>query len=196
MSDLLFQTPWWLPTLLAGAGLILFWTGNRRQETRIRTGGLLLILLAIAVCAVSYLIDTPRERAVKNSRQLVYAVQEQNWPTMMRLMDPACGLSIMGGIPIYESRAQILDGARKAVSQYGLKNVHILSASAEQRQDQIRVTLTVLSEQDFTQGRPINSTWLMDWQQTGKTWLLTRITCVNIANLQGNAAGRQFPISK
>jgi hypothetical protein len=196
MSDLLFETPWWLPTLLAGAGIVLFWTGNRRQETRIRTSGLVLILLAIAVCITSYLVDTDRERALKDSRQLVYAVPQQDWAMMKRLLSPNCGLEIMGGIPIYGSRDQIIDGAQKGVSQYGLKNVHVLSASADQTQDQIRVTLTILSEQDFTQGRPINSTWLMDWQKTGQTWQLIRITCVKIANLQGNAAGRQFPMAR
>ena len=34
MANLLFDAPWWLPTLLAGLGIFLFWTGNRRQESK------------------------------------------------------------------------------------------------------------------------------------------------------------------
>ena len=58
MTELLFHTPWWLPTLLIGAGVILFWTGNQRQETRVRLAGMLLVLAAAVLCTVSYLVDT------------------------------------------------------------------------------------------------------------------------------------------
>jgi hypothetical protein len=193
MTRFLFETPWWFPAILAGIGLFLFWTGNRRQEEKVRTAGWLLILLAIAVCAISYLVDTDREKALKDSKTLVYSVQKRDWATMKAMLDPTCGLSILGGIPIYASRDEILKGAQDAVDKYGLRDVRVLNASAEQDPTQIRVTLTALSDQDFTQGRPIPSTWLLDWQQTGSDWRLARITCVRIANLEGSAAGEQFP---
>lgn len=193
MSQFLFQTPWWFPTLLAAVGIFLFWSGNRRQENNVRLAGLVLVLLAILVSVVSYLVVTDQERALIDSRQLVYAVPKQDWATMKRLMDPACGLSLLGGVPIYDGRDQIIAGAQKAVNEYGLKSVHVISSEAQQNADQIRVTLTALTEQDFTSGRPITSSWLMDWQKVGPTWKLVRITCVKVANLQGSAAGRQFP---
>jgi hypothetical protein len=193
MAKLLFETPWWFPTVIAGIGVFLFWNGNRRGEVKVRTAGLALILAAIGVCALSYFVDTDQERAVKQSKQLVYSVQKQDWATMKTILDPACGLSILGGIPIYDNRNEIIKGAQHAYDKYGLKAVHVLSASAEQTDTEIRVTLTAVSEQDFTSERPIPSTWLLDWQQTGKNWALVRITCVKIANLEGGAAGQQFP---
>ena len=193
MARLLFETPWWLPTILAGLGVFLFWNGNRRADTTLRTAGLGFVLAAILVCALSYFVDTDQEKAVKQSKQLVYSVQNQDWATMKTILDPACGLSILGGIPIYDNRDDIIKGAQHAVDKYGLKAVHVLSAAGEQTDTEIRVTLTAMSEQDFTAPRPIPSTWLMDWQQTGKKWSLVRITCVKIANLEGGAAGQQFP---
>src|SRR2546423_173528 len=70
MTNLLFDTPWWLPTLLAGVGIVLFWNGNRTQETRLRNIGMALMGAAVLVCAISYFIDTDLEKCVKQSKQL------------------------------------------------------------------------------------------------------------------------------
>ena len=54
MTDLLFDTPWWLPPSIAGAGVVLFVTGNKRVEQKIRLAGLAVICLAVLLAAVSY----------------------------------------------------------------------------------------------------------------------------------------------
>src|SRR4051794_34166982 len=123
MTELLFHTPWGLPALLIGAGVILFWTGNQRQGTRVRLAGMLLILAAAVLCTVSYLVDTDLEKAVKNSKALAYAVEQRDWVKMKAIMDPSCALTVMGSVQIYDNRDQILAGAKRAVEQYGVRNI-------------------------------------------------------------------------
>jgi hypothetical protein len=197
MAQLLFDTPWWLPTLLAFLGIALFWNGNRRQESKVRNAGLAFCLAAVLVLAVSYYVDTDLEKATKESKSLVYAVNARDWNTLKRILSPTTSLHVLGGATeIYGTSAEIIGGAQKAVDQYGLKNVRILSTTPEQTDTVITITMTIVSEQDFTSGRPITTTWQFEWQQSGETWTLTRITNITIGNMSGEAAGRQFPRPK
>ena len=123
MTRLLFDAPWWLPTVLAFLGIALFWNGNRRGETKLRNAGLLLLLGAVAVLAVSHFVDTDIEKAEKQSKQLVYAVEQRDWATLKTILDPNTSLHVLGGIQLYDSRDEIIAAAKKAVDQHGLKNV-------------------------------------------------------------------------
>src|SRR5437762_12188710 len=94
MTDLLFDAPWWLPTGLAAMGIFLFWTGNRRQEAKVRNAGFGLILAAIAVVLLSYFVDTDVEKAVKRSKTLVYSVEKHDWATLRATLDPNVSLAM------------------------------------------------------------------------------------------------------
>jgi hypothetical protein len=196
MVDLLFDAPWWLPTLLAGFGIFVFWTGNRRQESNVRNAGTALVLAAVVVLLLSYFIDTDKEKAVKRSRTLVHSVEARDWTTLRNTMDPNVSLGVLGAMDRYGNRDQIVQGAKDAVERYGLKNVRILSTTAEQTEQLINVTMTIMSEQDFTSGRPITTSWKLQYQQSGKEWPLVRIDCINIAGRSGEDAARQFPVPR
>src|SRR5438552_17065971 len=73
--ELLFHTPWWLPAGIVVLGVVLFWTGNNRRETRVRTAGLIVIALAVVLGVGSYLVDTDLERGVGRWRELTCAVE-------------------------------------------------------------------------------------------------------------------------
>ena len=193
MAELIFDAPWWLPTLLAGVGVVLFWTGNRRQEIRVRNAGLGFLAATIAVAALSYLVATDLEKCVTKSKQLVYSVEKRDWATMKSLLDPGVSLSVLGFTELYVNRDEILDAAQRGVDEQGVKNVRILSTTAERTDTLISVTLSIMSEQDRTQGYPITTSWKFEWQRNGKSWSLQRITCLRIANMTGENAGRQFP---
>ncbi|MEA2710278.1 MAG: hypothetical protein QOF78_2879 [Phycisphaerales bacterium] len=194
MARLLFDAPWWLPTTLAFLGIALFWNGNRRRETKVRNAGLLFVLAAGLVLLVSHFVDTDVEKVTKQSKQLVYSVEKRDWATLKTILDPLTSLHVLGGAAeVYGTRDEIIAGAKKAVDQYGLKNVRILSTTPEQTDTVINVTMTIMSEQEFTGGRPITTTWQFEWQQSGETWSLSRITNIKIGNMQGENAGRQFP---
>jgi hypothetical protein len=193
MARLLFDAPWWLPTILAGLGIYLFWTGNRRQESKVRNAGLLMIAATVGVLLVSHFVDTDLEKAVKQSKLLVKSVEARDWPTMRSTMDPGVSLGVLGAFDRYGNRDQIVQGATDAVEQYGVKNIRILSTTSEQTEQLITVTMTVMSEQDVTSGRPITTSWKMQFQKSGKEWPLIRIDCINIAGRTGDEAARQFP---
>src|SRR4051812_12349549 len=114
MANLLFDTPWWLPTLLVGVGIVLFWNGNRRQETKLRNIGLLLVAAAAGMMAVSYLVDTPLEKAVKQTKLLVNSVETSDWTAMRSILGANTQLSVLGGPAVYESRDEIVDAAKRA----------------------------------------------------------------------------------
>jgi len=107
MTDLLFQTPWWLPTLIAAAGVVIFVTGNARTETRVRTAGLAAVCLAILLAVVSYFVDTPRETAEKRSRELCYAFEQADWTKMTSILDKSTAVTVLNST-VYASRDQIV----------------------------------------------------------------------------------------
>src|SRR6266700_7096072 len=161
MSNFLFDAPWWFPTILAGLGIFLFWTGNRRQEDKVRNAGVGLLLAAVLVLLLSYFIDTDMEKAVKRSKALVHAVEQRDWATMRANLDPAVSLSVLGFNVLYENREDLINGARRGVEQYGVRNIHILSTSAEESDSLISVTMSIVSEQEATLGRPTPTSWKM-----------------------------------
>jgi len=193
MARLLFDAPWWLPTTLAFLGIALFWNGNRRQDSKLRNIGIGLLLAAVAVLMISHFVDTDIEKAEKKSRQLVRSVEQRDWATARSILDPNTALHVLGGIQLYDSRDEIIEAAKKGVDQHGVKNIRILSTTSEQTDTVITITMFLMSEQDATGGRPITTTWQFEWQQSGETWSLVRITNIRIGNMQGEDAGRQFP---
>src|SRR5438477_1082041 len=132
MKELLFHTPWWLPASLIFVGVVLFWTGNRNGEGRVRNTGLLVLLAAILLMAVSYFVDTPLERAVRQSKALVASVQQRDWNRMKSILDPHTSVTVLNSFDVYNNRDQILAGAQDAVDHFGLKNVLITSTEATQ----------------------------------------------------------------
>jgi hypothetical protein len=192
MADLLFDTPWWLPTLLAGVGIVLFFNGNRRQEAQLRNIGLALAAAAAVLLTVSYLVDTPLEKAVKETSRLVRAIEAQDWNTLRSILDPNTSVSVMGAYQVYGTRDQIVDGAKRAYDRYGIKNVKIFSTDARRDDTLISINMTLLSDHDAI-GRTINTNWDFEWQQSGDDWHLVRIINQKIGNLRGDRAGQQFP---
>jgi hypothetical protein len=191
MTDLLFSTPWWLPTAIIVAGVFVFVTANARQISGARNVGAGLVLLAFVLMLVSYLVETDKERVVRQSRELVKSVEQRDWPKMRSLLDPQVSLAIVGA-SIYNDREQLVQGAQHSVDQHGLKSVVITSLDAERAQSVITVDIDVLSEQDATMGRPVPSSWQFDWEKRGKDWVLDKITCLKIANEQGTQMQGRF----
>src|SRR5262252_9147211 len=118
MTDLLFDTPWWLPTILAGLGIYLFWSGNRRQESKVRNAGLLMLAATAGVLALSYFVDTPKETAIKRTKTMVRSIEARDWPTLRKTIDPGVTLGVAGAMDIYGTRDQIVQGAQDASDRY------------------------------------------------------------------------------
>jgi hypothetical protein len=193
MFNWLFDAPWWLPTLLAGAGIVLFWNGNRSQDAKLRNVGLLLVAATAVLLTVSYLINTDLETCVKQSKQLVRDVEQQNWNGMRAVLGPNVSVSVAGGGQFYTGRDQIVAAAQDAAAWWGVKNIRLLSTTAVQTDTLITVQLALLSDHDKAGVPTINTGWEFEWQQSGDTWSLVRITNLKIGNMSGEEAARQFP---
>ena len=197
MNDLLFETPWWLPTTIVAVGAVLFYTANKRREVKLRTIGLAVVCAGVLVALVSYFVDTPKERALKGSKQLVQSVADRDWATMQSLLHPKASVSIANvSSTLYNDREQIVARAKEGVERYGLKSVTVLSSDARQDQTLITVSITLLSVQEYTLGRPIRSTWEFDWLESADGWSLYKIRAIEIGNQQTDKIEPMFPQRK
>jgi hypothetical protein len=191
---LLFETPWWLPTAIILVGTVLFYTANKRREMKLRTAGLAVAALGILLAVVSYFVDTDRERAVKQTRQLVASVEKKDWATMRNLLHPRASVSIANvPLTLYNDRDQIVACAQEGVDRYRVKSITVTSVEARQDQTLITVTLNALSVQDSTLGRPITSTWEFEWLESANGWALYKIRAIRIANQQSEQIEPMFP---
>lgn len=191
MTDLLFDTPWWLPALIAAVGVVLFVTGNNRLEAKVKYAGLAVLGLAALLTAVSYLVDTPVETAERRSGELVDAFERADWPAMGAILDPTAALSVLNH-PIYGNREEILKAAADAHTRYGFKSVNVLSMSAEQADTVITVGLVLLSQQDAL-GQTLKSEWQFEFQRTPDGWTLVNVRALSIGNSSGDQVRGMFP---
>jgi hypothetical protein len=191
MSDLLFASPWWVPTCIIGIGILFFISGNKRQQPRARNTGIVIMLLAVALIALNYFVETDKEKVARHTRELVSAVQDANWDKVKSLLSPQVTLGTIK-TSIYPNRDALLKGAADCAEQYQLKSAHITSLEVRQVQTQITVDLTVWTVQDITLGRPLPSSWQLVWGQTGNDWSLFQITCLSIGNENINNLDSKF----
>lgn len=173
MTDLLFDTPWWLPVAIAVVGIALFASGNNRQKSPLRNVGLGVVALAGVLLLVSYLVDTDKEKVIDRTNALVRSVGERDWKTFTSLLDPQT--SFAG----YVGRDQLAEGARLSAETFGVKSTTVLGREVKDDQTLITVTVDALSQQD-TPPYPLRSTWDFDWQQRGDEWLLYEIRMISV----------------
>ena len=112
---------------------------------------------------------------------------------MQSILDPHATLSVLNVGEIYTSRDQIINAAKTAVAQYGVKNVRILSTEAKQTDTVITVSMAILSDHDNAAVSMINTGWQFDWQKMGGKWSLVRIVNLKIGNESGDRAASRMP---
>src|SRR4051812_8114590 len=88
MNDLIFDTPLWLLGLLVVVGAALWWSGNNRQDKTLKRLGLVVLLAGVLLGVVSYLVDTDKEGAARQTRQIVSAAERRDWDAFGKLLDP------------------------------------------------------------------------------------------------------------
>jgi hypothetical protein len=166
MLEVLFDTPWWLPTIAIGIGIALLVTGNNRQEKPLLRGGIGLVLAGILIAVVSYLVDTDVEKVVRRTRQLVTSVNQRDWTTFRSQIDPQTNVMGVGGPDAVTAAAQL------AVQRTSVGNIRITGMETKQAATVINVNIRVLSEQYGTSGV---SDWQLQYQNFGKGWILFKV---------------------
>lgn len=193
MSDLLFDVPWWIPTVLIVVGLALTVSGNRRQIARTRNAGLAMIALAIGWSVMSYLVDTPKEKCQRQTRQFVQSVVDRDWKTFSSLLAPDVRFAFTGSPWEIEGRDTLEQDVKTNVESIGLKSVNITHTQAAQDSRGITISIAVWSTQTQTMERPLDSDWEMEWRWSGERWLLHDIRAVQVANLSADQIRASLP---
>ena len=188
-AGLLSNVHWWLPAFVAAVGVVLFAAANRRAEVRLRSAGLLLVAVAVALGVARYLIDTDQEKMERRTREIVACADHQDWVKMQTLLDPETYLDLAGKGPVPSAKGglAIAEAADEGSKLVGLKSVAITSLKSDQTDTLIKVTFTAFSTQNGTLDRPYPSSWEFDWQQRGKDWFLQDIKMLSLGN---EAVGR------
>jgi hypothetical protein len=165
--NLIYETPWWLPTGIAALGIILLTNGNKRQEAKVRNAGLGVIGLAILLALLSYFLDSPREIVIKRTKALVAAVEKRDWPGMEALLHPEVSVMIWKGLK------EVMERTKWAAERFDLQSVRIAGISAEKPDPGVKVALQVAADFKDVSGTITN--WALEWEQTDHGWMLVRV---------------------
>ena len=161
MSEFFFDAPWWFPAGLAVVGLVLLFSGNRRQEKRMLAAGAGVLALAAGAFAVSHFVQTPTERAVARTRTLVAAVGSGDWATVRANLDPDTTVFAFRGPD------EIARAAEAGAATVGLQSAVVSGLTAERTDTDIAVDVAVFSTQSGTMDRPVKSSWRLTFQNLG-----------------------------
>jgi hypothetical protein len=179
MNDLLFDTPWWLPAVLAVVGLTLFWTGNRRQKSRPRNAGLAVLGLMVALILVSWLVDTQKEKCVKLAHQIVQAAAQHDAAALKPLLNAQTTVNNRIHGPTAIATATVM-----AADTYDLQSLTTLSTTPKQAQTVITVQMRVLAQSKSY--RPTTVDCEFQWNQTSEGWYLQNIEVKSIGDQNVN----------
>ncbi|HEY7090714.1 MAG TPA: hypothetical protein VH518_21640 [Tepidisphaeraceae bacterium] len=184
MRELLFDTPWWLPTTLIGIGLVVFISGNRRQEKQVTRFGLAMLLLGILVAGVSYLVDTDIEKAERRTRELVASASRHDWPAFKSLLDQQTTIYSLHGPDA------ITNAVKAGSDRLQLANLHITGLEVEQTQTVIKVTVRVYSESSYGSGL---TDWQLQYQNFGQGWVLRTVTALSNPQVSEDRIRAEIP---
>ncbi len=191
MKDILFDTPFWLLAGFAIVGIALFVVGNNRTDRALRNLGLGVLGVGVLLFLMSWFVDTDKEKCLKSTRALVRSVQDRDWTQFDKLLSTSVSVRVPVAGTIYKSRDTLHKATETAVEKFGLRNNSVISLSAQDTGDFIKVSLSVLSEGSV--GYPLTTTWELEWQDLGQGWQLTDLNAVRIGNQSGPEMEHNFP---
>ncbi len=182
MADLLqyfLHMPWWLALLIAVVGVWLFVLGNKRLDKTLRRVGMAVVLGALFLGMLGFFYLTPLQKAVGRTKALIHDVDRQDWNGLSALLDDdtvvqAATRTMAAG------RDDCVNRVKGAYDRFGVKSVWVLSVDGIQTDTLITVTATVVSQQDYTEGQPVTSSWQLDFQQNESKWELEKITLIRV----------------
>lgn len=191
MTELLFEVPWWLVSLLAVIGIVLFINGNKSQVIKVRNLGLGLVLLAIIWALVSHLVDTDAKRVKRGTLELVQAAVDRDWAAFQARLAPDASFTI-GSHAKPGGAAVVTAEAKQGVEAVRLKSAHIQKLEMEQTKTLITVKCEIFSTQESF--APVEtSTWDFDWEKTPDGWKLREIRLVKLRDIAGDQLDDMIP---
>ena len=191
MSDLLFNTPWWLPTVIVAAGVALWVNGNNRSLDSLKRLGLGIAGVGLLLAIVSYFVDTDREKVTDQSSRLVQSVVSQDWATVESLLHPKVIVSV-GGSRFAVNRDAVMELTKRRTGEIGVRSAFITSNVPERRPPMLTSSLRVFAELDKLAGQQVPSDWQIDWEKSEGRWVATELRAVRLGNASGEDAKSQL----
>jgi|SRR5579859_7396804 len=175
MTDFLFDIAWWVPILVVVIGVALTLTGNNRQQSGLRNGGIAVVLLGIVWLVLSFIVETPSKLCVKQTRQIVQAVSDGDWTTFDSLLDPKVTFHYASRPWQASGKAEVAAGTQTTVKHAGLHSASAGHLKPTRDGDKITIAFVGYIDSELTPGHPIDSDWEFDFHLTAGKWLLTDI---------------------
>jgi uncharacterized membrane protein YeiB len=182
----ILHIPWWGAALATFVGIALWVSANRRQDKTLMRVSLAIVGVSLLLGVLGFLFPTDQQKMERRTKQMVKAVDKQDWNTLGSLLDDETALS-RSSQPITAGRDQVVGMIRSAYARYGVKSVWTMSTQSIQTQTLITVTIEVVSTQDMTSGQPVTSSWQLDYEQFGDGWTLQKITLIHVGGDTGDS---------
>lgn len=167
MRDWLYELPLWIPAGLALVGLILIWTGFHRLEKRMKLIGLGMLGFALIIGLASWFLETDREIAIRQTREVIKAIEKRDWNTFGKLLHPDAE------VLVWQGKDKIITLAKENAERYDVRNVRIISLEAEKSGKSgptVMLHLRIFAE---AQGTPTGFIdWQLEWERSGDAVLL------------------------
>ena len=192
MDELLFHTPWWLPTTIIAAGVALFLAGNRRTKGSVRTAGAAVIGLGAAVDRRELGRRHGHGKGRGPHKQLVESAGHNDWNTVERLLSPTAHFTFQMGDRHYGDRKELIDAARQASDSTGLRTPWVAADHLTQTGGMITTEMRVFSDQDKVGGHQIPSDWQLDWQKENGQWVVSEIRLIQVGEVSSEAINQHL----
>ncbi len=115
--EIIANPPWYIPTILAAVAIIFLFQGNNRQNRGLKRGGLAFAVAAVLVYLVSYLLESPHEKVIRQTQQIAAAVDGRDWKTFGDMLDPKVRFWQ------YDGSENLKAGAEKSAERVDVKNI-------------------------------------------------------------------------
>jgi hypothetical protein len=153
----LYETPWWLPTLIAVLGVILFMSGASSADKRLRLAGVCIIAVAILLVALSWFLKSDREIVENRTRAMLATVEKRDWPAFRRYLHPK--IAVVGRLRGPDEVSAALQGA---AGFFDLQSLRVSALDAIVEADTIQVSLQVVAH---GRGGPQPTGWQLEWRK-------------------------------
>lgn len=190
MTDLLFDTPWWLPSAIILLGVAIWFQGNRRVHRLSMRIGLGVAGVGVLLFAVSYFVETEKEKVTRLTREFINAVVARDWAKVESLMDPNVVFRNQSVVSVAESdkRENLLLRARERTEQSGLKDIAVQHIAATKAPMQTSVDARLIATFEGKGYGKLSADWRFVWVKTSGQWQMTELHLVQI-NPFGSEAG-------
>jgi hypothetical protein len=174
MMSLLLNAPYWLIVILAVLGVVVLFSGLRRQQQGVRTTGLVMIAAAALLLVLRATVPTPEKKVERQARALMGAVGSNDWTRVGTYVSHAQFRFAEQSAPIWEGTEIATQGKRNA-ERYGLSGLKIGALEVKREPNVITVDISVTT---YHKGMPVESvpsSWIFEYQERPEGWVLTNI---------------------